>query len=483
LDNVQIEVKSGEVHALIGENGAGKSTLMKVLTGIYKQNSGEIYFKDQLFEAKNPRDAQAKGISIIHQELNLLPDLSVADNIFVTREPTRFENLMINDELMIKKSKEILKKLGMDIDPTTKVSELSVAQNQMIEIAKALIVKSEILVLDEPTSALAAHEVEVLFKIIKQLRAEGVGIIYISHRLEEFDEIVDRVTILRDGTYICTKDWKDSSIAELVKYMVGRSLTEQHPKRDFPVGEVVFEAKNIIRGKILKDVSINVRKGEVLGIAGLMGAGRTELARAIFGADKKESGNIYVEGNLVKINSTMDAIKNGIIYLSEDRKKDGLFLDLDIATNITIANLPGFAKYGVINDKQSSKVVADKIKELSVKTPSEKQIAQYLSGGNQQKVLICRWLCLESKVIIFDEPTRGIDVGSKFEIYTLINELAKAGKSIIMISSEMPEILGMSDRIVVMHEGRVTGEISKDEANQELVLNMASGLEKSEVEL
>lgn len=477
LDNVHFEVRPGEVHALIGENGAGKSTLMKVLTGIYKQNEGTITFKGEPFEAKNPKDAQTKGISIIHQELNLLPDLTVMENIFISREIKKFGGLVLDDEKMNQESRKMLLDLGMDVDPKTKMDDLSVAKKQMVEIAKALLVKSEILILDEPTSALSTNEVEILFKIIKKLRSEGVGIVYISHRLEEFDEIVDTVTILRDGTYVKTKPWKESSIDEVVRYMVGRELTDKYPDREVEIGDVIFEAKNFSRGNVLKDVSINVRAGEVLGLAGLMGAGRTELARAIFGADHKDSGQVFVHGKEIKIKNPNDAIKAGVLYLSEDRKRDGLFLDLEVDMNITIANINGFANYGVINEKVCSEAVDTKIKELHVKTPSAKQVVQYLSGGNQQKVLIARWLCLESDLIIFDEPTRGIDVGAKYEIYTLINELAKQGKAIIMISSEMSEVLGMSDRIAVMHEGRVTGEIMISEATQENVLQMASGIE------
>ncbi|HWR22709.1 MAG TPA: sugar ABC transporter ATP-binding protein [Feifaniaceae bacterium] len=474
LDGVDFELRRGEVHALIGENGAGKSTLVKILTGIHRADEGEMIYKGQPLNAANPREAQDIGISIIHQEFNLLPDLSVAENIYITREPKKLRNLLIDDEAMRTMAQSKLDELGVNIDCRRAIAELSVAEKQMVEIAKALIVESDILVLDEPTSALTDSEVTRLFEIIRTLRERGTGIIYISHRLEEFEHIVDRVTVLRDGCYVATKLWKDTSMDELICMMVGRPLVDKFPPRHSDIGDVVFEAKHVRRGNAVKDASIQVRAGEILGLAGLMGAGRTELARAIFGAEPAESGSFYMEGQEVKIHSIADAIKHGIAYLTEDRKYDGLFLDLQVDTNITVTNLAGYSKYGIINDRLCAEEVAARIEELHIKTPSATQIVSNLSGGNQQKVLIGRWLCKESKLIIFDEPTRGIDVGAKFEVYSLMNKLAARGLGIIMISSEMPEILGMSDRIVVMCEGKITGELNNKEATQERILQFAS---------
>ncbi|NLF27632.1 MAG: sugar ABC transporter ATP-binding protein [Clostridiales bacterium] len=474
LDDVSFELQRGEVHALVGENGAGKSTLMKVLMGIYKADEGEIFYKGKPWTADSPRHAQDMGVSIIHQELNLLPDLSVADNIYVTREPRRWKNTVIDDRKMHKLARQRLNELGLSIDSRAMVSSLSVAEKQMVEIAKALIVESDILVLDEPTSSLTDSEVERLFGIIRTLRDRGTGIIYISHRLEEFERIVDRVTVLRDGRFVGTKNWSETSLDEVICMMVGRALTEKFPVRDVEIGEVFFRAEHIKRGKAVRDVSLMLRRGEVLGLAGLMGAGRTELARTIFGAAPAESGKFTLEGKEVSIRTTVDAIRHGIAYLSEDRKFDGLFLDLEVSKNIVMANLSHYARMGVVDDRKCQKDIDARIRELRIKTPSSEQIAGNLSGGNQQKVLISRWLCKKSRIMIFDEPTRGIDVGAKFEVYSLINKLAAEGIGIIMISSEMPEVLGMSDRIVVMHDGRVAGELSREEATQEKIMVLAS---------
>ena len=450
LKDVQLEVLAGEVHVLIGENGAGKSTLMKILTGVYTRDTGSIYFKGQEFSVKNPKEAQEKGISIIHQEFNLLPHLTVAQNIFIGREPRKYAGLCIDDKRMNEETTKLLKSMNLKIDPNTLVKNLSVAEQQMVEIAKALLTKSEVLVLDEPTAALTESEIKELFRIVKQLRGEGVGIVYISHRMEEFNVIADRVSVLRDGSYVGTRVWKDTSIDDIIKMMVGRDIKDKYPKRIPKIGEVIFEVKNVKRGKTIKDVSFNIRQGEILGFAGLMGAGRTEVCRAIFGADPVEKGTFILEGKEIKIKSPVDAINHGITYLSEDRKRDGLLLNLDVEENTVLANLREYSKYGVVNDKRCKEVSEEKVKELKTKTPSINQKTKFLSGGNQQKVLIGRWLCRDTKVIIFDEPTRGIDVGAKFEVYSLMNELAAKGVAVIMISSELPEILGMSDRIVVM---------------------------------
>lgn len=475
LKNVSLEVLSGEVHVLIGENGAGKSTLMKILTGVYTKDSGNIVLKGKKFLASNTKEAEDKGVCIIHQEFNLIPHLTVAQNIYIGREPKKLGGLLIDDKKMIEGTEKLLKLLNLKVNPNTLLKNLTVAQQQMVEIAKALLVKSEILVLDEPTSALTQSEIEDLFKIIKRLRSEGVGIIYISHRMEEFNEIADRVTILRDGTYIGTRVWKETTIDEIIKMMVGRDLKDKYPKRNPKIGNVIFEAKNINRGKYIKDVSFSLRKGEILGFAGLMGAGRTELARAIFGADKIESGEFYLEGEKLNIKSPGDAIDKGIVYLSEDRKRDGLLLNLDVEANTVLANIKEYSKLNVVNDDRCRNITNEKVNDLKIKTPSIKQKTKFLSGGNQQKVLIGRWLCRDTKILIFDEPTRGIDVGAKFEVYTLIKDLAERGVAIIMISSELPEILGMSDRILVMHEGKKTGELDIEEATQESIMQLASG--------
>lgn len=475
LQDVDFELFPGEIHALVGENGAGKSTLMKVLMGIHHPDSGRILFKGQPFQAKNPKDAQQHGISMIFQEFNLMPDLTVAENIFAARELRKARNLLIDDRRMNQKTQELLDSLSLSFSPTQKISSLSVAEMQMVEIAKALLYNSDVLVLDEPTSALAEHEVNKLFDILRRLREQGVAIVYISHRLEEFNRIVDKITVLRDGKYIGTKRWKDTTVPEMIRMMVGRSLEEQFPSRNAKIGEVVLEARNFSNAK-LKNVSLSVRSGEVLGLAGMMGAGRTEFARAIFGADPRESGEIFMDGRQIAVHTPADAIAHNIVYLPEDRKKDGLLLDQSVAMNILLASLSDNARHGIVNAKSCADTVSQKLSELSVKTPSSKQLVKFLSGGNQQKVLVCRWLCLNARVIIFDEPTRGIDVGAKYEIYSLINKMAEAGAAIIMISSEMPEVLGMSDRIAVMYEGRMVGEVERAEASQEKILNMASNI-------
>lgn len=476
LKDVEFELRSGEIHAIIGENGAGKSTLMKVLLGIYQPDEGTIHLKGKLFHAKNPRHAQDQGISMIYQEFNLVPDLTVAENIFLAREQRKFHNLLIDDKAMLSETRKFIASLGLDIDARLTINELSVAEKQMVEIIKALVVKSDILVLDEPTSALTEKEVQRLFSILMRLKSEGVGIIYISHRMEELNTIADRVTVLRDGTFVATHEWKAVTVPNLIRMMIGRQLNDLFPYVPSKPGEVVFKALNLNRSTFLKDVSLEARKGEILGLAGLMGAGRTEFARAVFGADRKDSGVIWMDGNEITTRSPHDAIRHGIAYLPEDRKKDGLFLELDIYDNILAGNLTQYSSKGIVNDSTCRTVVDKRIAELNVKTHSPRKIVKYLSGGNQQKVLLSRWFCKQAKLIIFDEPTRGIDVGAKSEIYQLMNKLKQAGAAIIMISSEMPEILGMSDRIAVMYEGRITGELTREEATSEKIMALASNL-------
>jgi len=476
LDKAYIDVLPGEVHALLGENGAGKSTFVKILTGVYQPDGGKIIYKGKEITIPDPLSAQKLGISIIFQEFNLFPHLTVAQNIFINREPKTKTRILLDEKKINKMAKEQLGIIHLDIDPQRKVSSLSVAEQQMVEIVKAISFKSEILVMDEPTAALTEAEIEDLFAVIKQLKASGVGIIYISHRLEELKHIADRVTVMRDGHYIKTVNYRDTTIPELVKMMVGRPITEIYPKRTHKPGKVMLEVKNLNQGKRLKNISFNVREGEVLGVAGLVGAGRTEMARAIFGADPIDSGEIYLEGKKLKITSPHDAIEKGIGYLTEDRKRNGLALGLNVKDNIVLSSLEYFVTHlGFLNDKKITERSGELVELLRIKTPSLEQKTKFLSGGNQQKVIVAKWLCRNSKVLIFDEPTRGIDVGAKREIYELINKLTEEGVAVIMISSELPEIIGMSDRVLVMHEGTIAGEISREEATEEKILMLATG--------
>lgn len=475
LDHVSFRLKAGEVHALLGENGAGKSTLMKVLTGVYSADKGVIKINGEEVEITDPKSAQELGISIIHQEFNLLPHLTVAQNIYIGREPRKTRGILDENKLN-EDTKKILKKLDLDLKPTDLVKDLSVAQQQMVEIAKAISVDSRVLIMDEPTAALTDSEVEKLFEIINSFRDAGIGIVYISHKLEELEHIVDRVTVMRDGQYIDTVDFEDATLDELIQMMVGRDLEEQYPEKSAKIGKTIFEVKNISRKDVLDDICFNVRKGEILGISGLVGSGRTELARAIFGADPIDCGDVYLYGKKLDISCPGDAIAGGIGYLSEDRKRDGLALGLDVEDNIILASLTDFAnKYGIINKDKTLKESKKQVKDLKVKTPSLDQRVGNLSGGNQQKVIIGKWLCKNMEIFIFDEPTRGIDVGAKYEVYSLMNQLAEEGAAIIMISSELPEILGMSDRVLVMCEGRLAAELDIKDADQETVMYYATG--------
>ncbi|MDQ0338328.1 ribose transport system ATP-binding protein [Caldalkalibacillus uzonensis] len=475
LSKARFELKKGEVHALVGENGAGKSTLMKILTGIYQKDAGTIFFKGKEIDIPNTKTAQNLGISMIHQELNLMPDLTVAQNIFIGREPRKRFQLFLDEKRQNEMASLMFERLNLNLDLNTLVSELTVAKQQMVEIAKALSFDAEVLIMDEPTAALTENEIEDLFKIIHQLRDNGVGIIYISHRMDELKRITDRITVMRDGCYVDTVNTQEVSIDEIVAMMVGREIKYSFkPKIERVSNEKVLEVKHLNRGSILKDISFYLNKGEILGFAGLMGAGRTEVARAIFGADPIDSGDIYIHGQKVVINSTHDAVKHGIGYLSEDRKQFGLLTEMDVKTNIA---LPSYRKFmwagGWMNDNHIDRVSTDIVEDLKVKTPSIHQQVKFLSGGNQQKVVIGKWLVRDCDILIFDEPTRGIDVGAKREIYNLLNKLAKQGKSIIMISSELTEILLMSHRIIVMCEGRITGELKNENVTQETIMNYA----------
>ncbi len=474
LNNVDFTVEKGEVHVLIGENGAGKSTLMKILSGAYQKDAGEIYFSGEKLDLTTPLDAQKKGISIIYQEFNSIPGLSVGENIFLGREPQKKSGLVDWNKLY-KDASEILDSLQADINPKTLVKQLSVAEQQFVEIAKALSFGSKLIIMDEPSATLTPSELERLFDVIESLKAEHVSIIYISHHLDELFEIGDTVTILRDGEFISRDKVKDVDKNYVIKQMVGRELTESFPEREATPGEEVLKVEDLSRNNELKNISFNLRKGEILGIAGLVGSGRTELVRALYGADLKDSGKIELYGNKIEIESPRDSIEHGIGLLPEDRKQQGLVLEQPVKSNVTLARLEEvIGKYLIDADLEKEKV-KKYISDLNIKTPSINTLAKSLSGGNQQKVVLAKWLFTNSDILIFDEPTRGIDIGAKFEIYLLMNELTKAGKSIIMISSELPEIIGMSDRVLVLHQGKITGEFSKDEVNQEKIMQSAAG--------
>lgn len=474
LDHVDLEVRKGEVLALMGENGAGKSTLMKVLTGIYKKDSGTITYEGKEVEFANTREAQDAGVVIVHQELNMLGHLTVAQNIFIGREFKK--GVKIDDAKMKAESKKLFDRMNIDIDPAETMSNLTVGRQQMCEIAKAISHDAKVIIFDEPSAALTEAEIEELFKIINDLRDKGIGIVYISHRMDEIKKITDRVTVMRDGQYVGTLITKDSTKDDIINMMVGRVIYED-PKTESQVpegAEVVLKVEHLNAGKMVQDVSFELHKGEILGFSGLMGAGRTETARALFGADPMDSGDIYIHGKKVTIKSPQDAVKAGIGYLSEDRKRYGCVVAKSVAENTTMATMEQFMS-GPFIDKAKEKEVAKKyVEALATKTPTVDQLVVNLSGGNQQKVVIAKWLTRDSEILIFDEPTRGIDIGAKSEIYKLMNKLAKEGKAIIMISSEMTEILRMSDRIVVMCEGKKTGELDISEATQENIMNLAT---------
>ena len=474
LKNAALDLKAGEVVALMGENGAGKSTLMKILTGIYSKDSGEIQYMGQEVCFKGPAESEEAGISIVHQELNMMNDLTVAQNLYIGRE--EMNGFLIDDKKMNEKARELFKVLKIDINPAEKIGNLTVGKQQMVEIAKAISSKAKVIIFDEPTAALTDSEIEELFKVIRDLKKQGTGMVYISHRMDEINVISDRVIVMRDGEYVGTLITKECCKDDIIKLMVGRAIFGE-PKiasnvaKDAPV---VLKCENLNRGKAVKDVSFELRKGEILGFSGLMGAGRTEVARLIFGADKKDSGKIFINGKEVTINTPQDAVAHGIGYLSEDRKRYGLIVDKSVEENTVISSLNDFVK-GIFIDKAKSKEVSQKyVESLKTKTPSVSQLVKKLSGGNQQKVVIAKWLVKNSDILIFDEPTRGIDVGAKSEIYALMERLAKEGKSIIMISSELPEVLRMSDRVIVMCEGRITGILDIAEANQEVIMQSAT---------
>ncbi|WP_295160703.1 sugar ABC transporter ATP-binding protein [uncultured Brachyspira sp.] len=475
LKNFNFSLIKGEIMALIGENGAGKSTLMKILSGIYKKDAGSIEYFGKPLDVSGPKEALENGISIVHQELNLMNHLTVAQNIFIGHEPLNKFGL-INDKLMIKRCDKIFKGMNVDINPALKIGSLTVGKQQLVEIAKALTHDSKILILDEPTAALTESETKELFRIIKDLQISGVSIVYISHRLDELFILSDRITVIRDGEYIDTKITKDTNKDEIVNLMVGRVIYET-PKTESKVSKNakdILRVENLIVPGIVKDVSFSLKQGEILGFAGLMGAGRTETARAIFGADKFESGKIFVYDKEVSIKSPIDAVKSGIGYLSEDRKRYGLALGLPIFENMMLGNYDRFSNMLMVQNAKVTDISEEQVKSLNIKTPSINQLVKNLSGGNQQKVVIANWLIKECKVLIFDEPTRGIDVGARSEIYNLMEQLVSMGKSIIMISSDLVEILRMSDRILIMSEGKKTGELDIKGATQDDIMKYAT---------
>ena len=479
LKGVNFELRAGEVHALMGENGAGKSTLIKVLCGIHKRDGGSVELFGEEVNFNNIAESQAAGISVIHQELNMMGHLTVAQNMFIGREFK--QGIFINDKKMEEEAQKLFDKMGVKIDPATRLGDLTVGKQQMVEIAKAVSRECKLLVLDEPTAALTLPEVEELFKIMNDLRDKGIGMIYISHRMDEINRISDRVTVMRDGEYVGTVNTAEVTKDDIVKMMVGRVIMgdQKAASTVAPDAPVILEVKNLNAGKEVRNVSFQLRKGEILGFAGLMGAGRTEVARALYGADPRQTGEIFINGKKVNIKTPKQAVTCGICYLSEDRKRYGLMLQKSVTENTTIASVDDFIQAGLINDSAMRSSSAEFNTKLRTKTPSMEQLLKNLSGGNQQKVIIARWLMKNADIFIFDEPTRGIDVGAKSEIYNLMDELVSQGKSIIMISSELPEVLRMSDRILVMCEGRKTGELDISEATQENIMQLATMREEN----
>lgn len=476
LDNVQFELRSGEVMALLGENGAGKSTLMKILSGVYTRDAGTMDIFGKPYGDLLPKQAQQVGVAIIHQELNMCPHLTVTENMFLGREIQR--GLCVDKRAMEKAAEQILSELKIDISPTDRVGDLPVSKQQMVEIAKALSIKARILIMDEPTSALTAKEIDELFRIIRKLREDGCGIVYISHRLEELQHIVDRVTIMRDGQYIMTANFQDLTMDQIITNMVGREIKEKFPRVECPRGEKVFEVRHLNAGRLVRDVSFSVYAGEIVGIAGLMGAGRTETTRAIFGVDPRTSGEILLDGKPISCKNPRQSIQLGVVLIPEDRKKDGLCTKLPIRKNIALPNLDLLCnKFGVISSRKESEMCDKAVADLRIKTPSVEVNASTLSGGNQQKVVVGKWLARKSRVVIFDEPTRGIDVAAKVEIYNIMNQLKQQGIAVICVSSELPEVMGIADRILVMCDGRITGEVMAKETTQSEILTLATQFE------
>ena len=474
LNSVSLDVRAGEVHALLGENGAGKSTLIKTIAGVYHPDAGEIHIDGQPVRIRNPHDAQALGISTIYQEFTLAPDMSVAENVFLGREPLRIRALAIVDRReLTRRTREVLASLDLQIDPEATVKHLGVAQQQMVEIAKALSLDARLIVMDEPTATLTSHEIDRLFETIDRLKRRGVGIVYVSHRLDEVKAIADRATILRDGARVATVPVTSTTVDEMIRLMVGRDLKDKFPKVAIEPGPEVLRVEQLTRKGILHGVSLHVRRGEILGIAGLVGSKRTETARAIFGADPADGGRIFLHGKQVRVRTPGDAIRNRVALVPEDRKRHGIFACLSVGENIVLSGLRQFTRRGILDVRGAKRRAGELVTALRVATPHlDKQVLD-LSGGNQQKVVIAKWLTTNADLFLFDEPTRGIDVGGKVEVYRLMGELLARGAAIVMISSELPEILGMSDRILVMRDGRICGEFDRADATEERILNCA----------
>jgi inositol transport system ATP-binding protein len=471
LHGIDFSLRAGTVHALMGENGAGKSTLMKVLAGVHKCDDGEIWLKGKKTEIQSPRHAQELGIAMIHQELSPVPEMTVAENIFLGREPRK--GLFVDYKKMYADTEKLLGEMKVRVSPRAKIGRLKVADQQLIEISKAISLNADIIVMDEPTSAITDQEVEILFKTIADLKKKGTGIIYISHKMDEIFRIADDITVLRDGTYVNSWEAKDIDNNTLIKNMVGRELNEIFPKIKVPAKDVVMEVRHFTKENQFEDISFLVREGEILGIAGLIGAGRTELMNAIFGLEKPDSGEVFFEGRKVEIRRPSDAIRHGIAYVTEDRKNEGLVLEMGVGQNITIASMKTLSSGMFIKRQEEKKTIDDQIRALRIKVHSPRQLVGKLSGGNQQKVVLAKWMMKNPKLLILDEPTRGIDIGAKSEIYKLMGEFVEKGNSIIMISSEMPEAMGMSDRILVLSNGRLSGELSREEFAQEDIMKMA----------
>ncbi|WFE13790.1 sugar ABC transporter ATP-binding protein [Bacillus atrophaeus] len=474
LSGVSFNLKPGEVHALMGENGAGKSTLMNLLTGLHGLDKGSIRINGKETYFSNPKEAEQNGIAFIHQELNIWPEMTVLENLFIGKEMTSKLGIL-NTKKMKALAKKQFEKLSVSLSLDQEAEKCSVGQQQMIEIAKALMTKAEVIIMDEPTAALTEREINKLFEVIASLKKDGVSIVYISHRMEEIFSICDRITIMRDGKTVDTTNISETSFDEVVKKMVGRELTDRYPQRRPELGDIVLEVRDASKKGSFEHVSFHVRSGEIVGVSGLMGAGRTEIMRALFGIDRLDSGEIWLAGKKTNIKNPNDAVKKGLGFITENRKDEGLLLDTSIRENIALPSLTSFSPKGVIDQKREASFVELLINRLTIKTASPETHARNLSGGNQQKVVIAKWIGIGPKVLILDEPTRGVDVGAKREIYTLMNELTDRGVAIIMVSSELPEIIGMSDRIIVVHEGKISGEVASREATQERIMTLATG--------
>lgn len=475
VEGVDLEIFPGEVHVVAGENGAGKSTLMKLLSQVERPTEGEIEISGEPVEFHGPRHAQSLGVAMVYQEFALAPHLSIAENLFMGREPGRFG--FVNRRAESEEARGLLERVGLRVNPDRLVSSLTVAQQQRVEIAKALAIEAKVVIMDEPTATLAEGEIEALFEVIRDLKSHGIAILYISHRLDEIFRIGDRVTVMRDGRVVGTMPISELDEGRLVRLMVGRDVGNLYPKTEVEIGEVVLRAEGITRAGVLEDCSFEVRAGEILGFAGLVGAGRTELARAVFGADPIDSGRIELEGRELRLKGPQDAIAAGIGYLTEDRKGEGLALQLGVDQNITLAHLP--SRFGFISLREERETARRRRDQLNIRTPSIRRKVQVLSGGNQQKVVVARWLETRARVLFFDEPARGIDVGAKAEMFALIEDLAKEGRAIVLISSYLPELLNMCDRILVMHEGRVAGTVPREEFSEERVMALATGIEEA----